>query len=296
MELEYEFSRDNVKQTINQNQVLQGNKYKWNFKFTERQDRSYHYHYELLLGIDPFPEVSIIRAGIECFWMESVSIFHKVKKEIYVLSNSTNSCTIDFDTKHRSSHLMTCIRIKLIEEPDVKIPLPSPTNFIKDFCQLRAEEASKDVTIRVGAKEIKAHRFMLTTRSPVFKRMFESNMTERETGVITITDYSYECVAALVEFIYTNECQEMASLADDLLRIADKYELIDLKTKAAIELANTVNVENAAEMFAMFQFMHVDPAPLKHVLNFMAANKEQVMNAIINKSIATAPTEESSVV
>ena len=67
-----------------------------------------------------------------------------------------------------------------------------------------------DVTFRIGKEEVemKAHKIILMSRSPVFKAMFDGPLAE--TGIVTIPDTDEQCFAVFLRYIKTYQ----AVLAD----------------------------------------------------------------------------------
>merc|ERR1719348_517415 len=60
-----------------------------------------------------------------------------------------------------------------------------------------------DVKVKCGDASFECSKFMLTTRSPVFKSMFQANMIESQTNVIEIVDLQPEVVAKMLQYIHT---------------------------------------------------------------------------------------------
>lgn len=66
-----------------------------------------------------------------------------------------------------------------------------------------------DYTIVVDDEEIKVHRILLEARSPFFKGMLESNMTEAQEGKLVIRDMIAPVVKAVLHFIYTGRSRSL---------------------------------------------------------------------------------------
>ncbi|CAD6186056.1 unnamed protein product [Caenorhabditis auriculariae] len=107
-------------------------------------------------------------------------------------------------------------------------------------------ELFTDCVIKVGSKQIKAHRCILGQMSPVFKSMFNNeSMLEAQNGVIDMTDAKYESVRAMVEFMYTGSTDALDSNSvDEILAIADKYEVLPLKEQCERQISYTINHKN----------------------------------------------------
>ena len=72
-----------------------------------------------------------------------------------------------------------------------------------------------------------AHRLLLTTRSSVFRALFEGETAEAKSGVVEITDLDSKAIEGLVGFIYTDQIMG-SGLIVDLMAAADKYNVRSL--------------------------------------------------------------------
>ena len=83
-----------------------------------------------------------------------------------------------------------------------------------------------DVEFIVSCKSFSAHRFILSARSPVFTAMFNSDMTEANTGTVEINETNPDVFEIFLKFLYTGTLEPF-SLAEDkqLLALADKYQV-----------------------------------------------------------------------
>jgi hypothetical protein len=103
-----------------------------------------------------------------------------------------------------------------------------------------------DVIIQVKNKEFKTSKVILMVHSDVFKRMLSRpNSTEAQTGIIKIKDAKPKVIKALIRWMYQVEIPNMNKVANDLYRVADKYEIDFLKkqcVKAMIEGLSNKNL------------------------------------------------------
>ena len=58
------------------------------------------------------------------------------------------------------------------------------------------EKTFSDISIECGGEVFQAHRIILASHSPVFKRMLETDMKEKQEKVITISDLDKEVALA----------------------------------------------------------------------------------------------------
>ena len=125
------------------------------------------------------------------------------------------------------------------------------------FGSLLSSEEFSDVTLVVGRKELKAHRLVLSARSPVFKTMFQVNMREKSTNRVEITDIELPVVQEMLTFIYTGNSPKLnlKDMASKLLFAADKYQLGHLKLMCQEALSHKLTVENVSQTLALAE-MH----------------------------------------
>ena len=82
------------------------------------------------------------------------------------------------------------------------------------------------VIVSQTGKEIPCHKFVLAKKSPVFDAMLEMKESkEVSNGRIEIIDVSDQALEAMVNFMYTNDIQENEDVYEDLLILANKYDL-----------------------------------------------------------------------
>ncbi|RCN51624.1 BTB/POZ domain protein, partial [Ancylostoma caninum] len=129
-----------------------------------------------------------------------------------------------------------------LEDVDEKVEL----SIRESNREMWESELFTDCVIKVGSKEIKAHRCVLGQHSPVFRSMFNNeSMIEAREGIIDIQDAKYESVRAMVEFMYTGSMDTVdANSVDEVLAIADKYEVLPLKEQCERIISNTINQKN----------------------------------------------------
>lgn len=107
-----------------------------------------------------------------------------------------------------------------------------------------------DVKINVGNKEFLAHKSILS-RSPVFAAMFSYEMLENRRNIVEIKEVNPNVFEILLKFLYLGEVDEikitesMNDLLIELMKVADIYQMEDLKTKLADIAMTTINISNA---------------------------------------------------
>ena len=167
-------------------------------------------------------------------------------------------CTVQFinynDIDKYLLHGMLTLQVKAtllsIDSPQEtselikKVPLDNIREKIHDSYK---DHLFTDVVIRCRKDVFKVHKVILASQSPVFKKMFEINMKEKESGVVSISDLSPAVVSSLVTYFYTGTAPNVSTLAKELLNAAKKYELPRLFRICENELITKVQVANVID-------------------------------------------------
>ncbi|CAL8116525.1 unnamed protein product [Orchesella dallaii] len=147
-----------------------------------------------------------------------------------------------------------------------------------DIGKLLKESIGTDVTISTKIRLLKAHKAILMARSSVFAAMFNVNMLEKQLNVVQIIDFDDDVVKGMLEHVYTGETKLMAERAQELLKIAEKYDMTGLKEDCEYQLADNLNMKNAA---AILVLAHVHNAPFlkQKTIHFINMNKEELLKS-----------------
>ncbi|XP_071180603.1 BTB/POZ domain-containing protein 6-like [Mytilus edulis] len=105
-----------------------------------------------------------------------------------------------------------------------------------------------DVTFIVGQDKspIKAHKYMLASSSPVFFNMFNGAVAEK--GDVRIPDIKADVFIELLQFIYTEENDITNENIHDMIYVADKYMMDELKVKCDLFLKMKMSVTTAVSI------------------------------------------------
>ena len=133
-----------------------------------------------------------------------------------------------------------------IEQPQTA---RSRRKMCEDLTSISAHKYA-DFVFKVDNVKIPAHRNILAAKSPVFDAMFHRNMKKNRTNKAKIKDVTPAAFKALLRFIYTGHC-EVGNLAEELLVVADKYDIRELKEICAKELRKKLTVDNAVDLLIL---------------------------------------------
>ena len=102
----------------------------------------------------------------------------------------------------------------------------------KEFRILTPDQPA-DVIIRVGGKDIPTTEAILRAKSDVFAAMFTHDTKEKQTGIVEISDFSFQVVQEMVRFLMHDYCTGWDGQYEKLAAIADKYDIVGMKKLAA---------------------------------------------------------------
>jgi len=105
--------------------------------------------------------------------------------------------------------------------------------------------------------EVQVHRFVLAVRSPVFKRLFGSQTASGE-PVREVIDTSTDALKAMVKYLYTDTLQQ-ADINEDLMTLADKYELTQMKELCLPYFVKKINTDNCLKAYIYGHLHNYEP-------------------------------------
>ncbi|XP_064459443.1 speckle-type POZ protein B-like [Ornithodoros turicata] len=145
-----------------------------------------------------------------------------------------------------------------------------------DFSHLYRTGTLSDFTISVSDKEFRVHKAVLAARSPVFLAMLESPTKESEENRMVIEDLRSDVIEQMLEFMYTGTTSEIDSMAEELLRAADKYQLPSLKMMCAQHLQSQLYYENAADILQLADTYNV-PELKSSMVSYISMHAKEVV-------------------
>ena len=119
---------------------------------------------------------------------------------------------------------------------------------LKRMKSMFEEEQFWDTEIKVGDKTFKVHQVILASASEVFHKMFESDMQEKSSGIVEISDVDPAVMSDLLTYIYSGDAPNLKTLAKELMIAADKYNLQDLICICMKQLETNLTSSNVAEI------------------------------------------------
>jgi alpha-tubulin suppressor-like RCC1 family protein len=129
-----------------------------------------------------------------------------------------------------------------------------PPSLEADMRRLINSKMFSDTTFRIleedgSAPTIPAHRCVLAARSPYFKMMFGSGMSEAQKGgVIEISDTPAVVFLAILEYLYSSAISLDPTYVVDLFVASHKYRISALKQQCEVFVSDNLDTENVLSL------------------------------------------------
>ena len=145
--------------------------------------------------------------------------------------------------------------------------------------KLYSSDLGRDfVLVSFEGAEIPVHKAVLSSASPVFCSMFESNLEECRSGRCEISDFDKATLNSLLRFMYYSCVEAVNDNARILLEAANKYELSALKGCCEDTLIAEISMDNVVELLFFAEKMTA-PELKKAALRYLAADPGKTMKS-----------------
>mmetsp|Transcript_67044 Transcript_67044/g.218281 ORF Transcript_67044/g.218281 Transcript_67044/m.218281 type:complete len:319 (+) Transcript_67044:380-1336(+) len=150
-------------------------------------------------------------------------------------------------SRHRirlvTAGLMPCHRVSMAGAA----PLRS-SSFVEDMRRMMVDPSLADITFVVNGEAITAHRNVLAARSEYFAAMLTSHFQEASAGArVAVSDGTAEAFRMVLGYLYTDSIDLADGDALEVLRLADKYNLVRLYQMSTRHCLRKLDGENAVE-------------------------------------------------
>lgn len=154
------------------------------------------------------------------------------------------------------------------------------------------EGSNSDAILVCQDKEIKVHKVILAARCDEFAKIFDekkdksdenlklklSNVKdEKRDSVFEVKDVSYLTMKEMLRFIYTGEVKNLDLIAKNLLELANRFLIEDLKNLCEKELFKSLSIHNVQELF-LFASDNKAFKLKEECLKFVKNNMDQIIS------------------
>ncbi|XP_057326727.1 TD and POZ domain-containing protein 1-like [Microplitis mediator] len=135
-----------------------------------------------------------------------------------------------------------------------------------------------DVIIKVKNEEFPAHKIVLASHSPVFSKMFSTEMKEAKENCVDFSEFDVVVIRELTKFMYTGniEAKTHIDVLFGLLSCADMYQMDKLNTFCQYKLIENFSVENIIKITVETERYDV-PKLKERAMDFLDFNKREIL-------------------
>ena len=131
-------------------------------------------------------------------------------------------------------------------------------DMLRTMNSFRKSRTFCDVILVVENRKLPAHRVVLAASSSFFKAFFTSELTQEKSSdelKVNLQDFHPNNIEELLNFVYTGECGVSEKNAEELLVIADYFDIPSLKETCAeflmisLKPSNCLRIQIFAERY-----------------------------------------------
>jgi hypothetical protein len=154
--------------------------------------------------------------------------------------------------------------------------LPMKKVFVLGLYKMLMKQKHCDLEIETSDGIIKVHKVVLCASSTVFWAMFDHETPENKTSLIRIPEVTSNTMHLTLEYMYTDKTtREMEDAAEELLSMADIYNLPGLKTFCSQVLIKRISLDNVVDLLVLAD-MFPDKKLKVALFNFVWSNSKEV--------------------
>lgn len=168
--------------------------------------------------------------------------------------------------------------MKMLQNAKTKKSLKPAEQLMNDFEFALNDKEFSDVKIVCGDKVFECHRIFLSSRSTVFRAMFQHGTTEAQTRRIEIKELEPEVLQAMLEYIYTGNMEFSSLKPEVMLAAAQMYDLGLLKDFYEEKLCKGLDISNCVDMLVMGD-LHEAAALKRDAMRLIVINLSSVVES-----------------
>lgn len=163
----------------------------------------------------------------------------------------------------------------------------------KNFFEFLENDKFSDVLLVVGKKKIPAHRILLVNKSPVFKSIFNNDVKESQEHKVVMKGIKPKVIEELLHFIYDESTFEIQNedIAENLLTIADKYEVAGLVEECEKYFINQLSMTNVVRLLNLANTHKALSTLKREALNFISVHAKKLQDTPEFKTVSELPAD-----
>ena len=170
----------------------------------------------------------------------------------------------------------------------VKDKISCVQSLLADFENMFLDPQNSDIVLICQGEQMRAHRVILSARSPVFRAMLQTEMSENVRGEIRIEDAEKEILKEMLRYIYSAKVEETFKKFKELLVLANKYGVDELMKYCGNKVFESLNSDNALEV-GIFAELHNAEDLLKYCAKFIIKNRPETLKQDWKEQVKGSP-------
>ncbi|KAJ8684005.1 hypothetical protein QAD02_019797 [Eretmocerus hayati] len=165
--------------------------------------------------------------------------------------------------------------------------ISSQNQLANDLEELLNSGDCSDFKLVVRNKEFHVHKSVLVSRSPVFAAMLKSNMKENRDNKAIVNDFDPLVFEEVLRFIYCGRTKAIEKLDKDMIPIAEKYDLVNLKMLCEQSMSAKLKVNDAADTLGfadLYNCAYLKKKTMEFMLEHLTESKDTAGYQNLKKS------------
>ncbi|CAD7090668.1 unnamed protein product [Hermetia illucens] len=127
-----------------------------------------------------------------------------------------------------------------------------PVDFVSKLADLQKSKRLTDITLRIDNEEIIAHKAVLAAASPFFNNLFDDDFIESKKDVVDLQHKTTpEIMSAIIEYIYSGKLTVKEKDLDLFFENVDHLGMENLKKKSGQALSTLLNSKNCVQILML---------------------------------------------
>lgn len=150
----------------------------------------------------------------------------------------------------------------------------------QDLKRVLLDGFDHNLILKVGEKELRAHRDILRIRSKVFESMLTHDTMESNSGIVNIPDCDPQAMEQFLIYVYSGKVDTLdQSNMLGLYYIADKYESKSLKEECCNYIKKSLSPTNFCDVIQL-ALNHSDSNLLEYTTEYFLNNVLDILQTV----------------
>ncbi|XP_059098952.1 speckle-type POZ protein-like [Tigriopus californicus] len=182
--------------------------------------------------------------------------------------------------------LEICCLIEVNCGNDLVMEVTSPLDPGQSLHRRLSPKHFPDMNLVSGEVRLPCHKHMLAASSDVFMAMFSNDgHQENKSQEVLIDDVNPNALEKLLEYVHSDNIADMHGDAHELIYVADKYNMANLRTFATNYAVTTFSIENVCCFLSLGELIQLEFLTRK-AFEFVIEHADEVIKSDGWKSLS----------